>query len=95
MATRQKSARIPWNKGKIVGQKAPLKLRAIWAIRVRLQLSSHLRDLALFNLALDSKLRACDLLALRVGDISHENHVNIACCSDAAKNAQAGAIRNH
>lgn len=76
MATRRKNARIPWNKGKIVGQKAPLKLGEIWAIRVRLQLSSRLRDLALFNLAIDSKLRACDLLALRVGDISYENHVN-------------------
>ena len=50
--------RNPWNKGKVVGQKAPLKLREIWAIRVRLQLRSSLRDLALFNLAVDCKLRA-------------------------------------
>src|SRR4051812_3979411 len=76
MHTSHKSRRIPWNKGKIVGQKTPLKLREIWAIRVRLQLRSSLRDLALFNLAIDSKLRACDLLRLRVGDISHENRVN-------------------
>lgn len=76
MATRGKPRRVPWNKGKIVGQKAPLKLREIWAIRVRLQLRSNLRDLALFNLAIDSKLRACDLLGLRFGDIAHENHVN-------------------
>ena len=76
MATKRKSRRVPWNKGKIVGQKAPLKLREIWAIRVRLQLRRSLRDLALFNLAIDSKLRACDLLGLRVGDIAHENHVN-------------------
>lgn len=52
------------------------KLREIWAIRARLQLRSNLRDLALFNLANDSKLRACDLLGLRVDDIAHENHVN-------------------
>lgn len=61
----------PWNKGKLVGQKAPLKLRDIWAIRVRLQLGKKTRDLALFNLAIDSKLRGCDLVTLRVSDVSH------------------------
>lgn len=63
MAAERKPRQVPWNKGKIVGQKAPLKLREIWAIRVRLQLRSNLRELALFNLAIDSKLRACDLLS--------------------------------
>lgn len=53
--------REPWNKGKLVGQKAPLQLRDIWSIRVRLQIAEKIRDLALFNLAIDSKLRACDL----------------------------------
>ena len=47
----------PWNKGKLIGQKAPLKLKDIWAIRIRLQLGYKVRDLALFNLAIDSKLR--------------------------------------
>ena len=61
----------PWNKGKLVGQKAPFKLKEIWAIRVRLQLASRHRDLALFNLAIDSKLRACDLVKLRVRDVCH------------------------
>ena len=61
----------PWNKGKLVGQKAPLRLRDIWAIRVRLQLRGSTRDLALFNLAIDSKLRACDLVKLRVRDVAH------------------------
>ena len=61
----------PWNKGKLIGQKAPLKLKDIWAIRIRLQLGHKVRDLALFNLAIDSKLRACDLVKLRVSDISH------------------------
>ena len=65
----------PWNKGKLTGQKAPLKLKDIWAIRVRLQLSERIRDLALFNLAIDSKLRACDLVKLKVRDISHGDHV--------------------
>jgi len=54
--------REPWNKGKLIGQKAPLKLKDIWAIRVRLQLGERIRELALFNLAIDSKLRACDLV---------------------------------
>jgi hypothetical protein len=52
--------REPWNKGKLVGQKAPLRLKDIWAIRVRLQLANKARELALFNLAIDSKLRSCD-----------------------------------
>jgi len=63
--------RQPWNKGKLVGQKAPLKLRDIWAIRVRLQIQSRLRELALFDLGIDSKLRACDLVKLRVRDVCH------------------------
>jgi integrase len=65
----------PWNKGKLTGQKAPLRLRDIWAIRVWLQLSNKPRNLALFNLAIDSKLRACDLVKLKVRDISHGEHV--------------------
>ena len=67
--------RQPWNKGKLVGQKAPLKLRDIWAIRIRLQLRHRTRDLALFNLAIDSKLRACDLVKLRVADVAHGGRV--------------------
>ncbi|WCE10546.1 tyrosine-type recombinase/integrase [Pseudomonas sp. JBR1] len=66
----------PWNKGKLVGQKAPLRIRDIWAIRVRLQLAQKTRDLALFDLAIDSKLRACDLTRLRVRDIAHGEHVS-------------------
>jgi integrase len=65
----------PWNKDKFIGQKAPLKLKDIWAIRVRLQLGGRTRDLALFNLAIDSKLRACDLVKLRVRDIAHGNQI--------------------
>jgi hypothetical protein len=58
-----------------VGQKPPRKLKEIWAIRVRLQHSSRVRDLAMFNLAIDSKLRACDLTKLRVHDVCHGEHV--------------------
>ena len=67
--------RQPWNKGKLVGQKAPLKLKEIWAIRVRLQLEERLRELAMFNLAIDSKLRSCDLVKLRVRDVCHGDRV--------------------
>lgn len=64
-----------WNKGKLIGQKLPLKLNEIWAIRIRLELSNRIRDLALFNLAIDSKLRSCDLVKIRVRDISHGNAI--------------------
>ena len=73
MATEIRSE--PWNKGKIVGQKAPFKLKDVWAIRVRLQLAHRERELALFNLGIDSKLRACDLVQLRVKDICHGDRV--------------------
>lgn len=68
--------RAPWNKGKLVGQKSPLRLREIWAIRIRLQLAQRTRELALFNLAVDSKLRSCDLVRLRVRDVAHGDHVS-------------------
>ena len=60
----------PWNKGMIIGPKAPLKLKEVWAIRIRLQISGDVRNLALFNLAIDSKLRACDLVRIRVNDVT-------------------------
>mgnify|MGYP002713112297 CR=1 FL=1 len=66
----------PWNKGKLVGQKRPLKLKEIWAIRIRLELANRTRDLALFNLAIDSKLRGCDLIKLRVRDVAHGETVS-------------------
>jgi hypothetical protein len=65
----------PWNKGKLLGQKPPLKLKEIWAIRIRLQLDHRTRELALFNLAIDSKLRGCDLVGLRVHDVVQGSQV--------------------
>jgi integrase len=70
------ATKVPWNKGKIVGQKAPLKLKDLWAIRIRLQLGHRTRELAPFDLGLDSKLRACDLVRLRVRDICHGDRVS-------------------
>jgi integrase len=64
------SVYVPWNKGKLTGQKPPLQPKHVWAIRTRLQLAEAKRDLALFNLAIDSKLRGCDLVSLRVEDVA-------------------------
>lgn len=69
--TRNAAHREPWNKGKIVGQKAPFKLKDIWALRVRLQMEHRVRELALFNLGIDSKLCGCDHVALKVRDVCH------------------------
>jgi hypothetical protein len=67
--------REAWNKGKLVGQKAPLKPKDIWVIRVHLQNAHAVRDLAMLNLAIDSKLRGYDLVNLRVCDISHGSQI--------------------
>jgi len=62
--------RAPWNKGKLTGAKPPLRPRHVWSIRSKLQLEGRTRDLAMFNLAIDSKLRGCDVVALRVEDVA-------------------------
>jgi integrase len=67
---RAPSRSVPWNKGKVVGQKPPLWPKHVWAIRTRLQMAGRARDLAMFNLAIDSKLRGCDAVALRVEDVA-------------------------
>ena len=67
--------RGPWNKGKLVGQKAPFNFKDIWVVRVRLSIQARTRDLALFDLGIDSKLRGCDLVKLRVRDVCHGDRV--------------------
>src|SRR5882672_9811748 len=62
--------REPWNKGKLIGQTPPLRPKHVWSIRTRLQMDGRTRDLAMFNLAIDSKLRGCDVVALRVEDVA-------------------------
>jgi integrase len=64
------SKRTPWNKGKIVGAKPPLRPKHVWSIRTKLQVDGRMRDLALFNVAIDSKLRGCDVVALKVDDVA-------------------------
>jgi integrase len=72
---RQRAASRALEQGKIVGQKAPFKVKDIWALRVRLQMESRVRELELFNLGIDSKLRGCDLVSLKVRDVCHGDHV--------------------
>jgi len=64
------ATRVPWNKGKLVGAKPPLRPSQVWSIRTKLQIEGKKRDLALFNLAIDSKLRGCDVVAVRVDDVA-------------------------
>ena len=77
MASAERQAgRVAWNKGKLVGQKAPLKLKDVCAIRIRLQIEKRIRELALLDLGIDSKLRACDLVALRVRDVCQGDRIS-------------------
>src|SRR5438309_8141661 len=62
--------RLAWNKGKLVGAKPPLRPKHVWSIRTKLQVEGRIRELAMFNLAIDSKLRGCDVVALRVEDVA-------------------------
>jgi len=66
----------PWNKDRIIGQKRPLQISHVWGIRIRLELEGKTRDLALFNMALDSKLRGCDLVKLKVSDVAYGSSVS-------------------
>jgi hypothetical protein len=89
------SKRAPWNKGRLIGQKRPLKPKDVWAIRVRLQLRGRKRDLALFNVAIDSKLRGCDLVRLQVDDVCAGGRVRDRGNRDAEKDRATSPVRNH
>ena len=69
-STTSSAKRAPWNKGKLTGAKPPLRPKHVWAIRTKLQMDQQTRDLALFNLAIDSKLRGCDVVAVKVDDVA-------------------------
>ena len=66
----QLTLRTPWNKGQLIGAKPPLRPSHVWSIRTKLQIEGRRRDLALFNFAIDSKLRGCDVVAVRVDDVA-------------------------
>ena len=68
--TQKSPPRVPWNKGKLIGAKPPLRSKHVWSIRTRLQVEGRTRDLAMFNLAIDSKLRGCDVIAIKVEDVA-------------------------
>jgi hypothetical protein len=70
IATPVTQRRVPWNKGKLTGAKPPLRPKHVWLIRTKLQIEGRVRDLAMFNLAIDSKLRGCDVVAIRVEDVA-------------------------
>jgi len=63
-------SRMPWNKGKLIGARPPLRPKHLWSIRTRLMIEGRTRDLAMFNLAIDSKLRGCDVVAIKVEDVA-------------------------
>jgi Phage integrase family len=73
-AIAQASPHEPWNKGKLIGAKPPLRPKHVWSIRTKLQIAGRTRDLAMFNLAIDSKLRACDVFSLKVEDVAPHGH---------------------
>ena len=87
--------RRPWNKGLLIGQKKPLEPKHVWSIRVRLEIAQSRRDLAIFNLAIDSKLRACDLVKLRLDDICSGANVRHRATIVQKKTGRPVQIRNH
>ncbi len=83
--------RVPWNKRKLTGAKAPLRPKRVWSIRTRLQVDGKTRDLALFNLAIDSKLRGCDVVALKVDDVAPNGYVIDRATIRQKKNPQTSS----
>jgi hypothetical protein len=71
------ASRVPWNKGKLIGAKPPLRQKHVWAIRGMLQNGRNKRDLAMFNLAIESKLRGCDVVAIKVDDVAPNGYAVI------------------
>lgn len=89
-----RACRPAWNKGRIVGQKRPLLPKHVWAIRVRLEIADRHRDLALFNLAIDSKLRGCDLVKLRVAAAFAANQVKERASISRARRVDRSGSRS-
>lgn len=84
--------RAPWNKGKLIGAKPPLRPKHVWSIRTRLLVEGRTRDLAMFNLAIDSKLRGCDVVALKVEDIAPNGYtIDRATCGRKRRSGQSSS----
>src|SRR5216684_7343362 len=87
------SKRMPWNKGKLTGAKPPLRPKHVWSIRTKLQVEGRTRDLAMFNLAIDSKLRGCDVVALKVEDVCSERVLGRSGDRATKEDRAAGQVR--
>jgi hypothetical protein len=87
----KEGSRTPWNKGMLIGAKPPLRPKHVWSIRTRLMIEGRVRDLAMFNLAIDSKLRGCDVVALKVEDVA-PNGYTVARYDPAKENGTAGQV---
>jgi hypothetical protein len=83
---------LPWNKGKLTGAKPPLRPKHVWSIRTKLQIEGRARDLAMFNLAIDSKLRGCDVVAIRVEDVAAGGYTADRATVRQKENRAAGKI---
>jgi hypothetical protein len=88
-----KPKRVPWNKGKRTGAKPPLRPKHVWSIRTKLQIEGRARDLAMFNLAIDSKLRGCDVVAIRVEDVRSTQRQTSPGCLGPFSAANTGSER--
>ena len=97
MFTVESDSRVtqPWNKGKLTGAKPPLSPKHVWAVRTRLQLLKRFRDLALFNLAIDSKLRGCDVVGLRIVDVAPNGYAVDRASVRQLKTGKAGSLRGY
>jgi hypothetical protein len=85
--------RMPWNKGKLIGAKPPLRPKHVWSIRTRLMVEARTRDLAMFNLAIDSKLRGCDVVALKVEDVAPNGYTIERATVRQRKTGADGQVR--
>ena len=92
-ATLASHKRVPWNKGKVTGAKPPLRPKHVWSIRTKLQIEGRARDLAMFNLAIDSKLRGCDVVAIKVEDIAASGYAADRATVRQEKTGRASQIR--
>jgi hypothetical protein len=87
--------RVPWNKGKLTGAKPPLRPKHVWTIRTKLQVEGRVRDLAMFNLAIDSKLRGCDVVALKVEDVAPKRILGRTGYRAAKEDRKTGQVRTN
>jgi hypothetical protein len=94
LGSQKTRAKPPWNNGKLIGSKPPLRTKDVWSIRTKLQVEKRTRDLAMFNLAIDSKLRGCDVVSLRVEDVAPCRYDRRSPHRPAEENRTSRPLRN-